>query len=129
MTEEEFLIQMKQFFEGIDNLKKDLEADIREHEMVRNDLLHELELGNLDAVEMVSVAKLLKEVLKERRKSKDELDKVKILKVFTDKYNKKFITGDIIQVIKDLRTLKSNQENRKYVARRINNLKCSNKDK
>ena len=69
MTEEEFLIQMKNFFEGIDKLKKDLEEDISEKELARNDLLHELELGNLNAVEMTQVAKALKEVLQERRKS------------------------------------------------------------
>ena len=123
--EEEFLIQMKNFFEGIDKLKLNLEEDIREKELARNDLLHELELGNLNAVEMTQVAKALKEVLQERRKSKDELNKVMTLKGFTDKYNNKLITGDIIQVIKNLRTLKSNQENRVYKARRITNLKCT----
>ena len=60
-----------------------------------------------------------------RRKSKDELNKVMTLKGFTDKYNNKLITGDIIQVIKNLRTLKSNQEGRTYKARRITNLKCA----
>lgn len=123
--EEDFLIQMKNFFEGIDKLKLDLEEDIREKELARNDLLHELELGNLNAVEMTQVAKALKEVLQKRRKSKDELNKVMTLKGFTDKYNNKLITGDIIQVIKNLRTLKSNQENRIYKARRITNLKCA----
>ena len=123
--EEDFLIQMKNFFEGIDKLKKDLEEDIHEKEMARNDLLHELELGNLNAIEMTQVAKTLKEVLQERRKRKDELNKVMTLKGFTDKYNNKLITGDIIQVIKNLRTLKSNQENRIYKARRITNLKCA----
>ena len=123
--EEEFLIQMKNFFEGIDKLKRELEQDIYEKEMAKNDLLHELELGNLDAIETTKVAKTLKEVLKERRKSKDELEKVMTLKGFTDKYNNKLIAGDIIQVIKNLRTLKSNQENRKYTPRRITNLKIS----
>ena len=123
--EEDFLIQMKNFFEGIDKLKLNLEEDIREKELARNDLLHELELGNLNAVEMTQVAKALKEVLQKRRKSKDELNKVMTLKGFTDKYNNKLITGDIIQVIKNLRTLKSNQEGRTYKARRITNLKCA----
>lgn len=123
--EEDFLIQMKNFFEGIDKLKLDLEEDIREKELARNDLLHELELGNLNAVKMTQVAKALKEVLQKRRKSKDEHNKVMILKGFTDKYNNKLITGDIIQVIKNLRTLKSNQEGRTYKARRITNLKCA----
>lgn len=124
MEVEDFLIEVKNFFEGIDKLKVDLEEDIHEKEMARNDLLHELELGNLNAVDMTRVAKTLKIVLQERRKSKDELDEVMTLKGFTDKYNNKLIAGDIIQVLKNLRTLKSNQENRKYKPRRITNLKC-----
>ena len=124
MTEEEFLIQMKNFFENIDKLKVDLEKQISETELERNDLLHELELGNLNAIEMTKVAKTLKEVLQERRKYKDELAKVMTLKGFTDKYNNKMITGDIILVLKNLRTLQKNNETRTYTPRRITNLKC-----
>ena len=49
-VEEEFLIKMKNFFENIDKLKVDLEKEISRVELERNDLLHELELGNLNAV-------------------------------------------------------------------------------
>lgn len=124
MNEEDFLIEMKNFFENIDELKVTLEEQIKEREYARNDLLHELELANLNAVEMTKVAKALKEVLKERRKYKDELAKVMILKGFTDKYNNKLIVGDIIIVLKNLRTLKQNNETRTYTPRRITNLKC-----
>lgn len=124
MTEEEFLIEMKNFFENVDELKISLEEQIKETEYARNDLLHELELANLNAVEMTRVAKTLKGVLKERRKYKDELAKVMTLKGFTDKYNNKLIVGDIIVVLKNLRTLKSNNEARTYTPRRIENLKC-----
>lgn len=125
MNEEEFLIQMKNFFENIDDLKKTLEEQIKEREYARNDLLHELELANLNAVEMSKVAKELKEILKERRVFKDELAKVMTLKGFTDKYNNKLIVGDIINVLKNLKTLKSNNENRTYTPRRMTNLKCA----
>ena len=125
MTEEEFLIEMKNFFENVDELKISLEEQIKETEYARNDLLHELELANLNAVEMTRVAKTLKEVLKERRKYKDELAKVMTLKGFTDKYNNKLIVGDIIVVLKNLKTLKSNNEARTYTSRRIENLKCT----
>lgn len=125
MTEEEFLIEMKNFFENIDKLKVDLEKQIKETELVRDDLLHELELANLDAVDMSKLAKTLKEVLKERRKYKDELAKVMTLKGFTDKYNNKLIVGDIINVLKNLKTLKDNNSTRAYRARRITNLKCA----
>jgi len=122
--EEEFLIQMKNFFENIDGLKVNLEEEIRIVELERNDLLHELELGNLNAVEITKVAVALRDLLKERRKHKDELAKVMTLKGFTDKYNNKLIIGDIIQVLKNLKTLEKNKESRKYTPRVIKNLKC-----
>lgn len=125
MNEEEFLIRMKNFFENIDKLKKDLEGEISRVELERNDLLHELELGNLNAVELTKVAVVLRDVLKERRQYKDELAKVMTLKGFTDKYNNKLITGDILQVLKNLKTLKQNNETRTYTPRVIKKLKCA----
>ncbi len=124
-TEEEFLIEMKNFFENIDKLKTDLEQEIRRVELERNDLLHELELGNLNAVELTKVAVVLRDVLKERRQYKDELAKVMTLKGFTDKYNNKLIVGDIIQVLKNLRTLEKNNKERTYNPRVIKKLKCT----
>lgn len=124
MNEEEFLIEMKNFFENIDRLKVALEEQIRERELARNDLLHELELAKLNAVEMSKVAKELKAVLIERRKYKDELAKVMTLKTFADKYNNKLIVGDIITTLKRLNTLKQKNRNRQYHARRVEGLKC-----
>ena len=124
MNEEEFLIEMKNFFENIDKLRIDLEEQIKETELARNDLLHELELAKLDGVGMMKVAKALKEVLLERRKYKDELAKVMVLKELTDKYNNRLITGDIIKTLKELKDLKKKNEERKYKARRVKNLKC-----
>lgn len=124
MNEEDFLIKMKNFFENIDKLKKDLEEQISRVELERNDLLHELELGNLNAVELTKVAVVLRDVLKERRQYKDELAKVMTLKGFTDKYNNKLITGDIVQVLKNLKTLKQNKETRTYTPRVIKKMKC-----
>lgn len=124
-VEEEFLIKMKNFFENIDKLKVDLEQEIRRVELERNDLLHELELGNLNAVELTKVAVTLRDILKERRKYKDELAKVMTLKGFTDKYNNKLITGDIIQVLKNLKTLEKHNQERTYTPRVIKDLKCT----
>lgn len=124
MTTEEFLINMKNFFENIDKLKADLEQEIKRVELERNDMLHELELGNLNAIELTKVAVTLRDILKERRKYKDELAKVMTLKGFTDKYNNKLIVGDIIQVLKNLRTLEKNNVERQYNPRIIKDLKC-----
>lgn len=125
MTETEFLEKMKNFFESIDKLKKDLEQEIKRVELERDDLLHELELGRLNAIELTKVAVVLKDVLKERRKYKDELAKVMTLKGFTDKYNNKLIVGDIMQVLKNLKTLDNNNQERKYTPRIIKDLKCT----
>ena len=124
MTEKEFLIEMKNFFEGIDQIKTNLEEEIRKTEQERNDLLHEIELGNLNAVELMRVVIPLRDVLRERRTYKDELAKVMTIKGFTDKYNNKIITGDILQTIKNLNTLEKNNETRKYRPRIIENMKC-----
>lgn len=124
-TEEEILIKMKNFFENIDKLKINLEQEIKTTELKRDDLLHELELGNLNAIELTKVAVVLRDVLKERRQYKDELAKVMTLKGFTDKYNNKLIVGDIIQVLKNLRTLEKNNKERTYNPRVIKKLKCA----
>lgn len=124
MTEKEFLIEMKNFFEGIDQIKINLEEEIRKTEQERNDLLHEIELGNLNAVELMRVVIPLRDVLRERRTYKDELAKVMTIKSFTDKYNNKLIVGDILQTIKNLNTLEKNNETRKYRPRIIENMKC-----
>ena len=124
MTEKEFLIEIKNFFEGIDQIKINLEEEIRKTEQERNDLLHEIELGNLNAVELMRVVIPLRDVLRERRTYKDELAKVITIKSFTDKYNNKLIVGDILQTIKNLTTLEKNNETRRYRPRVIENMKC-----
>ena len=127
----DFLINMKNFFENSEEAKKKLEDSISEIELARNDLLHELELGKLNGAHQLKLCKKLKEVLIERRQYKDELQKVLIIKNFTDKYNNKLIVGDILQTIKGLKTLQHNQETRKYTPRIVENLKCveDNNDK
>lgn len=124
MTIEEFLVEMKSFFENINSLKHNLEDEVQRTDNITQDLLHELEIANLNGVEMSKVAKQLKEVRKERRKYKDELAKVNTLKGFTDKYNNKLITGDIVQTLKNLKTLENNKQTRKYKAKVLENLKC-----
>lgn len=126
MTQDEmFLTQMKQFFEGVDSLKQNLTEEVQKTDFITQDLLHELELGNLNAVEMMAIAKQLKEVRIERRKHKDELARVNTLKGFTDKYNNKLIVGDIVQLLKNLRTLENNKNTRTYNPKVLENLKCA----
>lgn len=120
----DFLIEMKNFFENVDKSKKELEICIKEKDDATIDILHEIELGNLNAIELMHVVKLLKQIRQERRIYKDELQRINTLKGFTDKYNNKLITGDIIQTIKNLDTLNKNFKNRKYVGKVLTGLKC-----
>lgn len=125
MEEKEFLINMKSFFEGIKELKKNLQEAVQRTDNITQDLLHELELASLNGVEMTKVAKQLKAVRQERRKYKDELAKVNTLKRFTDKYNNKLIVGDILKVLKDIEVLEENQKTRIYKAKVLKDLKCA----
>ena len=120
----DFLIEMKNFFDNVDKSKKELELAIQEKDNATQDILHEIELGNLNASETMKIVKLLKTIRKERRKYKDELQRINTLKGFTDKYNNKLITGDIIQLIKNLDTLENNLKTRTYKAKILTGLKC-----
>ena len=86
-------------------------------------MLHELELNNLNAVEITKVAIDLKRVRKERRIIKNDIERVKLIKSFTNKYNNRFITNEIKTLIKELYKLQRKQENRKYEPRILKNRK------
>lgn len=126
LTVEETLIIMKNFFEEIEKEHSDLIKELTNKELEQQDLLHELELSNLDAVEITKVAISLKKVRKERRIIKNDIERVKIIKNFTDKYNNRFIANEINGLIKELKKLKKRQENRKYEPRILKDIKIQN---
>ena len=76
--------------------------------------MHELELNNLNAVEITKVAIDLKKVRKERRIIKNDIERVKTIKSFTDKYNNKFIVNEIKTLIKELYKLQKRQNKDVY---------------
>ena len=117
LTTEEILKIMKSFFEGIEEEHSNLLQELTNKEAEQQDLLHELELNNLNAVEITKVAIDLKRVRKERRIIKNDIERVKLIKSFTDKYNNRFITNEIKTLIKELYKLQRKQENRKYEPR------------
>ena len=123
MNEIDILYTMKNLFNGIDEVRKNLTAKLYEKDGEQEDLLHELELSKLNASEMTQIMKRLKAVRLERRDLKNELEKANTLKGFTDKYNNKFIIKDISQLISNLETLESNQKTRKYNPRILKDLK------
>ncbi len=127
LTVEETLEIMKNFFEGIEQEHKELIEELTNKELEQQDLLHELELNNLNAVEITRVAVDLKKVRKERRIIKNDIERIKLIKNFTDKYNNKFIGNEIKVLIKELYKLQKRQENRQYEPRILKNLEIGEK--
>ncbi len=117
MTVEDILKIMKQFFENIDKELKELSEELMQKEREQQDILHYIENNNLNAGGYSKVCKLLKKVRQERREIKDNIDRINHIKTFTDKYNKKLITGDIIQTLKGLNTIMRKQQNPVYIRR------------
>lgn len=124
MTVEEILILMKNFFDNVKQEQDDLIEELRIKELEQEDLLHEIELSKLNASEMAKIVKQLKQVRIDRRIIKNDLERVKLIKSFTDKYNNKFITNEISMLLGELRKLGKIQITRKYTPRVIENLKC-----
>lgn len=122
---EEFAKEMNYFFTYIERTNSDLKNELRIKELEQDDLLHEIELSKLNAFELSKVAVRLRNVRQERRVIKDKLEFISTLKGFADKYNNKLITGDIAQVLKNIKKLKDNWETRIYKTRVLEDLKIS----
>jgi hypothetical protein len=122
---EEFAKEMNYFFTDIERTNSDLKNELRIKELEQDDLLHEIELSKLNAFELSKVAVRLRDVRHERRGIKDKLEFISTLKGFADKYNNKLITGDIAQLLKNIRNLKENWETRIYKTRVLEDLKIS----
>lgn len=128
-TEEvkELMQNIEYLFTNIDDIKSKLEAEIKIKEAEQEDYLHELELAKLNGIEIMGVAKALIKTRKERRILKNKLETVNTLKGYTDKYITKGIIAETRQAVKNIETLKSNQEAREYTPRIVKNLKCAKK--
>lgn len=81
----ELLENIKYFFYNIEEIEKKLNTDLRNKEYERDDLLHEIELSKLNAIEIMAVYKKLEKVLQERRIIKDK-QYIQVRKDGTDSY-------------------------------------------
>ena len=122
---EKFIKEMNYFFTNIERTNSDLKNELRTKELEQDDLLHEIEISRLNAFELSKTAIRLRNTRRERRKIKDKLEFISTIKGFSDKYNNKLITGDIIQLLKNIRTMKDNWNNRVYKTRVLEDLKIS----
>ena len=125
----ELLENIKNFFYNIEEIEKKLNMDLRNKEYERDDLLHEIELSKLNAIEIVNTYKKLEKVLQERRMIKDKIDLINTIKPYTSKFITKGICAETDVTIKNIETLKRNQENRQYTPRILQDLKCAKKKK
>lgn len=115
MSAEELLKYMLNFFQDIDKRLSELSSKQSEWDIKQDELLHYIEIHNLDAVKSCKIIKQLKHVREERRLIKNEIDVVRSLKAtFVDKYKNKLIEKDLIQAIKNLRELEERKNNPKY---------------
>jgi len=121
----ELLNNIKNFFYNIEEIEKKLNTDLYNKEGERDDLLHEIELSKLNAIEIMSTYKRLEKVLQERRVIKDKIDLISTIKPYTSKFITKGICAETDATIKNIETLKRNQENRQYTPRVLQDLKCA----
>ena len=99
------------------NTSNDLYAEyekLSQKDMELSDLDHCIEFHSLKSYELAKIGRLRKTLRKERREIKNNIDMIEVIKKFTDKYNNKLITGDIIQNLKEQGILKKKQENPTY---------------
>ena len=96
-----------------DDLHKEYEK-LSQKDMELSDLDHYIEIHNLKAPQLAKIGRLRKTLREERREIKNNIEMIETIKKFTDKYNNKLITGDIIQNLKEQGTLRKRQENPTY---------------
>lgn len=114
MPIEELMKYMLNLFDNTsNNLHKEYEK-LSQKDMELSDLDHYIEIHKLRAYELAKIGRLRKTLRQERREIKNNIEMIEIIKKFTDKYNNKLITGDIIQNLKEQGTLRKKQENPKY---------------
>ena len=121
----ELLRNTSDFFARIDDIEKMLSTQLANKEAERDDLLHEIEISGLNAIEIMRVYKRLEKVLHERREIKDRMLLINTLKGYSNKYITKGILGDTKQAIHNIETLKKNIRTRKYTPRILKDLKCA----
>lgn len=108
---------MKYMLNLFNNTAKELSEEydrLSQKDLELTDLDHYIENHKLRAGDLAKVCKLRQTLRAERRQIKNNIDMIEIIKKFTDKYNAKLITGDIIKNLKEQEDLIKKQENPRY---------------
>lgn len=128
MTVEKLMKYMLNLFNNTgDDLHKEYEK-LSQKDMELSDLDHYIEIHSLKSYELAKIGRLRKTLREERREIKNNIEMIEVIKKFTDKYNNKLITGDIIQNLKEQGVLRKRQENPTYKYRTdiLNRLEAKN---
>ncbi len=116
LTEELFDIT-----ESIEREWKDLNNRLSIADQKRTDIEHFIENNNLNAAQGYNIYKLLKEVLEERRKIKNQINELRIIYNFTINIQKK--RKSLIQSVEDKHNFHSSEtESKKYKVRILTDL-------
>lgn len=111
---EDLMGYMLDLFNNTDKRLNEELQKLSEKDMELSDLDHYIEIHKLKSYELAKIGKLRKTIREERREIKNNIEMIKTVKEFTDKYNNKLITGDIIKNLKEQNDLKKRQENPTY---------------
>lgn len=114
MNIEDLMQYMLNLFNNTDKELHEEYEKLSQKDMKLSDLDHYIEIHSLKSYELAKIGKLRKTLREERRQIKNNIEVIEIIKKFTDKYNNKLITGDIIQNLKEQGTLRKKQENPTY---------------
>ncbi len=114
MNVEDLMQYMLNLFNNTDKELHEEYEKLSQKDMELSDLDHYIEIHSLKSYELAKIGKLRKTLREERRQIKNNIDMIEVIKKFTDKYNNKLITGDIIQNLKEQGILRKKQENPTY---------------
>lgn len=109
---------------SINTEKKRLKDAYRIRQAMVQDLLHEIELVKLNAIERVKIVDDLKRIREERRNIKDQIGRIELLEGFCKRFLEKGMLNDTNQVLKNLDTYEQSLKNRVYRPRVLKDLKC-----
>lgn len=123
----ELLNNIKDFFMNIEDTEKKLLTELSRKEAEFCDIRHEIELSDLNAIENARIYKQEKNVLKERRVIKNKIELINTMKGYSKKFIEKGICVETKTTIKNIETLKSNQQHYEYTPRILKDLKCAKK--
>lgn len=111
MPIEELMEYMLNLFNNTDKTLQGKINDLSYVDTQLSELDHFIEIHSLKAYEHSKISKIRQELRHERRQIKNDIAMIRVIKKFTDKYNNKLITGDIIQNLKEQKQLEQDQQN------------------